>query len=365
MQKLVMLSNIAAPYQVKFCYALSQYFDAQFWFYEQLNSDAGSFWTVPLGDRCRILPKSITRARGRYTTTAHLPLLSAFDPDIVMLGGFSIPANYLAYRWAKTHGKKVVVLTERSRTGSGRQRRRGLIWRSIRHLYRDVDAVFALSPEAYSQFRDDFGFGDKVVQARYAADLNAYAAHPDRTARPDLTLLFANRLVPAYNPLAAIEILRLVQQNAPGVRLHLNGHGVLRNACEEAIRAVGLEASTRFLDDIPAWDHMHEVYREADVLLLPAQSSSGNFTIYEAMASGMGLVISDQVLGTGMAVENGRNGFRLPLDPAAHAAAVLQYIEEPALLTQHAAINRPLVQPLGMQPTAALYHRLLHEMLAP
>lgn len=362
MKKLVFISNMPAPYQVKFCYALNEYFDAQFWFYEPVTG-RDSFWQVPAGDKCRIIPGVFQPVNGRYYTRTHLAWLDAFAPDIVMLGGFSIPANYLAYRWAKKRGKKVVVATEVSRTAKGVLRGDNFGWKLLRRMYAGIDAVFALTEDTYTQFKTVLGFGDKVVQARYASDLDACLLHPLRsTEQQPRTILFANRLIPIYNPLAAIRIFHKVRLQFTQVHMHMNASGVLRSDCEQLIQQLNLTGAVTFLDNVPSWESLHEVYAAADILLLPATFSNGNFTIYEAMASGMGIVISDSVLGNGRKVVNGINGFNLPADESLFAEKIIAYIRNPQLLREHALYNRKLVQPLGMKGTAALYDELLRNM---
>ena len=96
------------PYQVKFCAALNKYFQTEFWFYDTIKARA-DWWKTELNADCSIIPKVHLRKSGRYLTRTHLQMLNNFNPDIVMLGGFSIPANYLAYRWAEANNKKIVV----------------------------------------------------------------------------------------------------------------------------------------------------------------------------------------------------------------------------------------------------------------
>ncbi len=359
MKKLVFISNMPAPYQVKFCYALNEYFDTQFWFYEPVTN-RGDFWNVPPGDKCRIIPGVSQPGNGRYYTRTHLTWLDTFNPDIVILGGFSIPANYLAYQWAKRNGKKVVVATEVSRTAAGKLRKNNFGRKMLSWLYRDIDAVFALTEDTYTQFKNEFGFGDKVIQARYASDIDSCLQHPLRAAgKTPQTILFANRLIPVYDPLAAIRIFHIVWQQFPHMRMRMNASGELRVACEQLINQLQLTGTISFLDNVHSWETLHEVYAAADILLLPATFSNGNFTIYEAMASGMGIVISDKILGNGRKVINGVNGFNLPGDEALFTEKIIEYICNPQLLHEHAVYNRQLVRPLGMKGTAALYDELL------
>jgi glycosyltransferase involved in cell wall biosynthesis len=282
-----------------------------------------------------------------------------------MLGGFSIPANYRAYRWARKNGKKVVVLTELSRSANGAPRKKGFILSLLHWLYRHTDAIFTMTGAAEHQFRFDFKFGNKVKGARYATDLDEYLKHPLREPKEAYTLLFANRLTDHYNPLAAIRILALVVKHFPHTKLKMNAAGELREPCETLIRELQLSGNVSFLDHISSWEALHLEYKSSDILLFPAKLSTGNFTVWEAMASGMGIVISDCILENKDRLEHGKNGFVLPLNDTALAEAVLDYIRHPNLLQQHGLINKSLMQPLGMAGTAALYQELITNILFP
>jgi glycosyltransferase involved in cell wall biosynthesis len=357
-QRLVFISNIPAPYQVKFCDALQAYYQAEFWFYNDIAQRA-SWWKTDLGKHCRILPNVKGKKSGRYYTRMHLAWLNRFQPDIVLLGGFSIPANWLAYRWAQKNGKKSVVLTETSRTPNGVLRPQNAVWKLLRRLYQDVDAVWAMNEDAAKQFAENLGFGRKVQLAQYPADMEAFGAHPLRTSKDHYGLLFANRLTPIYNPLAAIRIFHQVWTLYPNTTLMLNAAGELKDACTTLINSLPCAAAVSFLENIATWDEMHQVYRRADILLLPALFSNGNFTILEAMASGMGLVISDRILGNGRWITHQANGFRCAPDEGLMAEQVCRYIRNPQLFAEHGLRNKKMVLSQSFEETARLYHQLL------
>jgi glycosyltransferase involved in cell wall biosynthesis len=367
-RKLVFLSAIAVPHQVKLCRALQPYFDAEFWFYEMPDRTRGRWWRIDLGEHCKILDDVMLFKSGplaqKYLARGLARKLDAFDPDIVMLGGFSIPANYLAFRWARKNGRKTVVLTERSRDRGGTLRARSPGWRLLQHLYREVDMVMTTADDIVEQFREEFGFGDKVVAGRYAVDIDDYAGHPPRRAKSAYTYLFANRMTEIYDPIAAIEIFSAVLARHPGSRLLMNAAGELGDRCREKIATLGIANAVEFLTDIPTWKDLPKVYERADILLLPASFSNGNFTILEAMASGMGIVISNRVLGVGQLIEDGVNGFNCEPTTEAFLERIERYITDPLLFEQHAALNRTIVEPLGATGTARLYSELFRERLA-
>lgn len=338
---------------------MQNYFDSRFYFYEQPDRTRGSFWRVDLGKHCKVLGRVLFSKSGpfaeRYWALGLTSELERFDPDIIMLGGFSIPSNYLAYRWARRKGKKTIVFTERSRDAGGTLRKLDWAWRIQKWLYRDVDMVMVSADDAVAQFRDEFGFGDKVVAGRYAADLDAYFEHPLRTVKPAYIYLFANRLTEIYNPIGAIEIFAAVLEKYPGSRLVMNAAGELGELCRARITELGIVNEVEFLTNIKSWSELPKAYARCDILILPANFSNGNFTILEAMASGMGVVVSDRVLGIGKMVEEGKNGFNCEPTTEAFLNRIELYIQQPELFKVHAEINRPLVEPLSARGTARFF----------
>jgi len=361
-KKLVFISNIAAPYQVAFAPALNEYYETCFWFYDKIGSRP-AFWDVPLTPQCRILDKVYFKRREKYITFGLPRLLDDFDPDIVMLGGLAIPANYFAYRWACKHKKKTVIFTERFRNKKGQLRKKGLYMNILRRLYRKADLIMVSDEDIISQFKDDLGFKNKIVASRYPSDIDKYLRHPTRTLHQNATLIFPNRLTPLYNPLGALEIFNELFLEYPGIKLLMNDDGEQKDQCKEYIATHNLQDSVAFLDNIKNWNDLDDIYRQCDIMLLPAKFSNGNFTIIEAMASGMGVVISDKVLGVGNMIENSKNGFKGSEDTETMKAAIKKYLDHPELLEQHMLVNREKVKYLGAAGTAQFYYELMERYL--
>lgn len=361
MKKVVFITMIASPHQVRFVPALAKYFDVQHYFYERLGGRQ-SFWQVDLGDRCHILPCKF-RWKSKYFTFSVWSVLAHEKPDILVLGGFSVPANYLAYIWAKWHHIPVVVMSERSRDKKGNLRGYGLVWRMLRFLYRHVDRVMVTDDDIAPQFRDTFRFGDKVVVGRYPTDIGQYFAHHFRAKKDIYTLLFPNRMIDIYNPLGAVEIFAKVHQRHPNTKLKMNAAGELRSQVEQRIAELNINGTVEFLDHIHTWDDLGAVYASCDIMFLPAKFSNGNYTISECRASGMGCVISDKILGSSAAkVKESGVGFVLPLEEKHFVDKICWYIEHPEALEREARINRAQLQYLTHAETAKLYYNLLRDL---
>ena len=358
MKKLVFFSYIASPHQVRFQPYLQKYYDSYFFFYEELG-DRQKWWRVDLGDRCKVL-NCWFKWRCKYVTFLPFRYLWRIKPDIVMLGGFSIPANYLCYLWARWHGCKTVVLTERSRDRTGKLRKYDLIWRIIHFLYRKVDLVICMGPDFVSQFRDEFHFGDKVAAGRYPCDCDKYFKHRQRLKKEAYTLIYANRMVDIYDPLMAIDIFVGVLKRHPKTKLKINASGVLRPQVEAAIDRYGIRTSVEFLDHIQHWDDLDQIYQACDIMYLPAKFSNGNYTLVEAMCSGMGIVISDKVRGVRARILKEREtGFVVPHEVQPFVEKICWIIEHPEFFDRVTSINRETTKPLTMEVTASLYNRLI------
>ncbi len=357
--RLAILSDYPAPHMLRLTEALAERLPTRTFFYVGIDESRPSWWKQPMPICAEVLPRPIFYWQRKYLARGLIDKLEKFAPTVVVLGGFSIPSNYLVYLWAKRRQIPVIVFTERSRDANGNVRKRNLPWIFLRWLYRDVDLVMASSEDVVQQIAEEFRFGAKVVVARYAADLNSHMQHGLRTATPAPRLLFANRLVAIYNPLMAIRIFARVWKRFPAATLRLNADGPLRSECQAFIEAAPWASSVTFIDGIASWDMLHRVYSEADVLILPAKFSNGNHSVVEAMASGLGIVISDKVLGMDHLIENGRSGFRCPLDDELFAANVMRFIDEPHLLSTFASDCRRRVAPYLPSATADHWIKLL------
>ena len=363
MKKLCFFSPIASPHHVRFCEYLRKYFDAEFYFYDRIGCRQ-SFWSVPLGEHCHILPTKF-KWHSRFFTLSVLAVLNKMKPDVILIGGgLSIPSNYLAYRWGKKHGARVVVHTERSRAlATGKLRGYTLTWRVLRWLYRDIDRVMVAAEDAVEQFRDTFRFGDKVVVGHYPCDLDRYCEHPVRSRKDAYTLIYPNRMTEIYNPIGALEIFVEVLKRHPRTKLLMNASGELRPKVAEWIRAKGVAGSVEFLDNIRCWDDLGDVYKRSDVMFLPAKFSNGNYTLLECMASGMVCITSDKVMGIPKNyMEPDGAVCVLPLGTDRFVDKICWFLEHPETFPHVAELNRKAIAHATLAGTAAVYHELLGDL---
>lgn len=363
-KKLIYISNMAAPYQVKFCYALQEYFDAEFWFYVHLEKNRPEWWKIPLGEKCKILRKSFFVPGFNYCNLRLPKLVKESNPDILILGGFNFPCHYILKRWAKRNNKIVVVLSERILfTGYNTIAKsiKILFKRIILSLFKDVDLVFAIGEEPYRQYIERMGFNpSRVIIMQYPQDIDQNLLHSLREANSEVTLIFPNRLDILYNPLFALEIFARAIKKYSNLTMKMNTMGELKDECIKFISDNNLDGHVTFIENIQSWDQLPQVYSESDIALFTAIDSNGPNSLIECMASGMGILLSKNIFNTESYAIHGENCFRLELDHDQFLEALDNYLAMPNLLKQHGLRAKEMVKYRSVSHTAILYDKILN-----
>ncbi len=118
-------------------------------------------------------------------------------------------------------------------------------------------------------------------------------------------VLMAACLKAQKNPLAFVEIARLVHAREPAARFLVAGDGPLRKAFEAEVARHGLSPFVETL----GWVYpMRPLLAGADALVLPSFHEGLPLTVVEALALGLPVVAS-RVDGIPEVIEDGRNGF--------------------------------------------------------
>ncbi|MFN3631419.1 glycosyltransferase family 4 protein [Exiguobacterium profundum] len=371
-QRLVFLSNIASPYQVKFADVLQEHVDTEFWFYKQITDQRPDWWIIPLGQRCRVLRGSYFSKKTNYLSLDVFLQLIRFRPHILLLAGFT-PFHALLLQIVKLFGVRVVVMSEPIRNVRGETsgestlltRENGLHKTTrIHRLFKRADLIFGMGNVARDQFINELGFpSERVVSAPYPIDIETHMSHPLRQIEPNdpIHLLFANRLIERYQPLVALEAYRILKEEYPNLSMSLNRDGHLADACRRYIEDEQLTDVT-FLDEIESWDGLNLVYRSSDILVLPATYSNGNISIIEACASGMGIVVSYDVNNVARHLHEGINCYKCEPTVASLVTELKHYLDHPERLTTHGQRSKELVTPRLNANTAAVYVDLLQPL---
>ena len=177
----------------------------------------------------------------------------------------------------------------------------------------------------------------KIVVIRNGCDLERFdPAHPAPAglksrlgfADGDPVLVVLGRLEPQKGHRVLLDALPAVLREFPRARLVCVGEGILRDHLREQVRALGLEASVRFVGyqtNVTDWLAL------ADLTVLPSFYEGLPLVAIESLAAGRP-VVATAVDGTPEVVVDGRTGLLVPPgDAAGLANAICRLLREPGL----------------------------------
>jgi glycosyltransferase involved in cell wall biosynthesis len=176
-----------------------------------------------------------------------------------------------------------------------------------------------------------------VEVVRWGLDLGRFAPGDAAAAREALGLrdggpwvASVRGLEPIYNPDLLVEAFARLRMGAPDARLLLK-HGArgVPGHLSAAIERLGLREAVIFLGVLPP-ERVADVYRAADVVVSIASSDSSPRSVWEALACGRPVVVSDLPWARDE-LEDGRHALFTPLDANAVADAVARALDSDQL----------------------------------
>lgn len=105
---------------------------------------------------------------------------------------------------------------------------------------------------------------------------------------------------------------------------------------------------------------IQKYYRAADVFVLPTREDTWGLVINEAMACGLPVITTDRCVAGLQLIENGINGYIIPVDDtAALAEGVNHLLENPDLLEQMSVNNLEKIRPYTIENMAQTIYNAL------
>jgi glycosyltransferase involved in cell wall biosynthesis len=314
--KLVLLTEIPAPYRVPLFAALAERVDLLVLFLAAIDPRRPYYDAGELPFPNRVLRGHELRRGGRWVVANRgvIAELRRFRPDAVAVGGWNQPAFWQALAYCRTRRVPLLLWVEstardaRSEAAPLRLARRAMIAGA---------SGYFVPGRASADYLRSFGVPDELVaHAPNAVEAGEFAA-AERVDRPDCTFLYVGRL----DPEKGLDVLLRAFRDVPG-RLVLVGTG-----SEEAALRAQADGRVEFAGALPQ-DEVVRAYAEADVFVLPSRSEPWGMVLNEAAAAGLPLVATDEVGAAHDLVEDGENGFRVPAGDEAALARALRRLAE-------------------------------------
>lgn len=215
-----------------------------------------------------------------------------------------------------------------------------------RYTVRRADLVMTDSDSLLARLRELGAPPERTLLINWGVQLDVFS--PPTSSRTAVrtrlgldegpTVLSPRSLSEVYNVPTIVAAFERLGRDREELRLVIKHMGV----GERELGALAHPERVRLVGHVP-YERMADYYRAADVCVSIASSDSSPRSVWEAMACGTPLVVSD-LPWVHELIEHGRHALVVPIDAEAVAGAVERILTEPDLAAALAANGRELVE---------------------
>jgi phosphatidyl-myo-inositol dimannoside synthase len=229
----------------------------------------------------------------------------------------------------------------------------------LRQVWRQAVAVTAISYEhqclAYKTLDDIH-----IPIIYNGVDIETF--HPDNQKNRSINILCVGRLIERKGQHHLLRAFARLCQEETGchLKLTLAGTGDDESKLKVLASQLGIAEQVYFLGFIPR-ETMPDVYRQADIFVLPSQSEGMSIALLEAMASGLPVVVT-KTGGTQELISPDENGLVvLWADVDGLARALKRLVEDRGLREKMSLANRQIALKFSWSQVAEQYLELMEQ----
>lgn len=172
----------------------------------------------------------------------------------------------------------------------------------------------------------------------------------------NLELLCVSRFTPRKR---ISDIIKAIQ-DLDKVKLTLVGEGKMQDEIKAMVHDMGLDKNVEFKGYV-AQEKLPDVYRQADVFVIPSLNEGMSNTVLEAMASGLP-IITTQIGGTEELIRG--NGVIVPKkDPERIREEIIRYRNDPERLVRQSKKSRDIADQMSWKNVADKYYEIYSEIV--
>ena len=248
--------------------------------------------------------------------------LDKIEPDIIIASSIVFYAGALGMRWAKRHKKKFVMFDDARHLQFKRQ---FLVQWVKNRITEQSDGLWFPSKDYYNDYSY---FHNKGILFFYGFNCidNKKFKLTEKKQLDHKVIICVARLVPVKNFDNLLRSWQIVEERKSNYKLIIIGDGPEYDHLIKLRSDLNLN-TVEFLGAIDN-ENVAGYYFNADAFILPSLSESWGLVVNEAMATGLPVLLSDQINAAKDLLKEGVNGFGFnPLDVNNMADAISKYID--------------------------------------
>lgn len=253
--------------------------------------------------------------------------LDELQPDLIIAGAIAFPSGAAAVRYAIEQNKKVIIFDNARLEDVPRS---WLVDFIKKRIYSCANALLCPS-EAWNPTFTYFGF--KQYQIFYGLNVvdNSFWQNQTSTASKSIAtgyILAIGRQIPKKNFLFLLNAYQnYTSKSVTPKELILVGNGPEHELLADFVEKNRLNTVT-FLP-FKSQDELKQIYQRADYFILPSKhGETWGLVVNEAMASGLPVVVSNQVGCASTVVKDGVNGYTFSPDNANELTDLLMKMDK-------------------------------------
>ena len=349
--RIAIVTNIPAPYRVPVYNRLAAADGIDLHVFYSVEREPDRSWDLPVFEHAHsfLNGRMYTRS-GRYIhdNPEVFDRLKAFAPDVVITTGYNPTHLYaIGYAlWYKRHHVAMTDGTDLSEEGLS------AIHRKIRRFVLTRSSAFIAASAGGRRLFRQYGIADhKIFSSPLCANTSVEWANAV-PVEPAIDLLFSGRLVEVKNAAFFLTVAQLVAARLRRrVSVAILGSGPLEAALRSQAASIGDAVDVRFAghvsqSDVPRW------FSAARLFLFPTHWDPWGIVANEACEAGLPVLVSPHAGVAGELVQDGVNGYVLPLEAGKWAQAAAGLLEDSAQHALMAANARRLVAGFSFENAA-------------
>lgn len=316
------------PYQLDFLSELNNQKDVEAYAYFLASKEENRDWKLGLDE-------AHTRIAGfSHILKDYIKFYRFFkklSPDVVLVGGYSLPLSNLAFILTKLNKSKFYYWLERPFPC-------GRIKEMVKNIYFKLklpiaDGIFGigkLATEIYERY------SRTVYNLPYSLNLEKFYSI-NHEPHQKINFLFSGQLINRKNVVNLVSAFKGISPEISN--LTIIGSGNLRIELEKII---GDAENIKLLGFVEP-SALQKVFKDSDVFVLPSMFDGFPVVILEAMAAGMPIISAANVGSAVEYIQHEKNGYICALSSESIRDGLNYYIERPRKITEQGLINREII----------------------
>jgi glycosyltransferase involved in cell wall biosynthesis len=232
-----------------------------------------------------------------------------FNPEAIIVCGFQFPM-ILGIIFSIIQKRKLYFMSD---AWELKEKKLSPIHKLVRKIsYKKANGFYSVSQKGKQNFINYNVAPSKIFIVPYTIDIDSYSKYSNKSISDrEYDILFSGQFIPRKMPLFFAEIAKKLKAKRGVLKILIIGSGPMENEFLNKLSESGLEFYfAGFIEP----NALAEYYAKSKLLLFTTIEDSWGVVANEAVAASTPVIISPNAGAAGEIVQDGVNGFILPLD---------------------------------------------------